>query len=115
MRLLFYSCVLYLSHGKQQRGDVMDGMTFDKSAQNAIQRVTMPAAYRDEFDETCIRDLWVYALRNNRKNPRTYRTEYELADKLVDDLNAQHRARQAAKKERQDDEVLAFQHINFNE
>lgn len=93
----------------------MDGMTFDKSAQNAIQRVTMPAAYRDEFDETCIRDLWVYALRNNRKNPRTYRTEYELADKLVDDLNAQYRARQAAKKERQEDEVLAFQHINLNE
>ena len=90
-------------------------MTFDKSGQNAIQRVTVPAAHRDEFDEECIRDLWVYAIRNNRKNPKTYRTEYELADKLVDDLNAQQRARQAAKKERQDEEVLAFQHINLNE
>lgn len=93
----------------------MDGMTFDKSAQNAIQRVTMPAQYRDEFDEECVRDLWVYAIRKNRKNPRTYRTEYELADKLVDDLNAQLKARQAAKKERQDDEVLAHMHINLNE
>ncbi len=93
----------------------MDGMTFDKSAQNAIQRVTMPAAYRDEFDDDCVRDLWVYAIRKNRKNPRTYRTEYELADKLVDDLNAQFKARQAAKKERKDEALLAFQHINFNE
>ena len=107
--------VLYLGHGKQQRGDVMDGMTFDKSGQNAIQRVTMPAAYRDEFDEECIRDLWVYALRKNRKNPLTYRTELELADKLVEDINAQFKARKAAQKERQDDEVLAFQHINLNE
>jgi hypothetical protein len=90
-------------------------MTFDKSGQNLIQRVTVPAAYRDEFDEECIRDLWVYAIRNNRKNPKTYRTDYELADKLVDDLNAQFKARQAAKKERQDDEVVAFQHINLNE
>ena len=92
-----------------------NSMTFNKSGQNAIQRVTVPAAYRDEFDEECIRDLWVYAIRNNRKNPKTYRTEYELADKLVDDLNAQYRARQSAKKERQDDEVVAFQHINLNE
>jgi DNA-binding transcriptional regulator/RsmH inhibitor MraZ len=108
--------VLYLGHGKQQRGDEMENsMTFDKSGQNAIQRVTMPAAYRDEFDEECIRDLWVYALRKNRKNPLTYRTELELADKLVEDINAQFKARKAAQKERQDDEVLAFQHINFNE
>ncbi len=66
-------------------------MTFDKSGQNAIQRVTVPAAYRDEFDAECSRSLWEYAIRNNRKNPRTYRTEYELADKLVDDLNANPR------------------------
>jgi hypothetical protein len=90
-------------------------MTFDKSGQNAIQRVTVPAAYRDEFYAECIRDLWVYAIRKNRKNPKTYRTELELADKLVDDLNAQYRARQAAHKERQDDEVLAHMHINLNE
>ena len=90
-------------------------MTFDKSGQNAIQRVTVPATYRDEFDEDRIRDLWVYAIRKNRKNPLVYRTECELADKLVDDLNAQFKARQAAKKERQDDEVVAFQHINLNE
>lgn len=116
MRLLLCFCVLYLCQEKQQRGDAMENsMTFDKSAQNAIQRVTMPAAYRDEFDAECIRDLWVYALRNNRKNPRTYRTELELADKLVNDLNAQFKARKSAKKERQDDEILAHMHINLNE
>ena len=107
--------VLYLSHGKQQRGDVMDGMTFDKSGQNAIQRVTMPVAYRSEFDSECARSLWEYAIRKNRKNPAIYRTEYEQADKLVDDLNAQFKARKAAQKERQDEEILAFQHINLNE
>jgi len=93
----------------------MDGMTFDKSAQNAIQRVTKPAKFRDEFDDECIRNVWESVIHKNRNNPRTYRTELELADKLVDDLNAQYRAREAAKKERQDEEVLAFQHINLNE
>jgi len=93
----------------------MNRMTFDKSAQNSIQRVTTPAAYRNEFNDDCVRDLWVYAIRKNRNNPQVYRTEYEMADKLVDDLNAKFKARQAAKKERQDDEVLAFQHINLNE
>ena len=90
-------------------------ITFDKSGQNAIQRVTVPAAHRDEFDAECSRSLWEYAIRKNRKNPLVYRTELELADKLVDGLNAQYMARQSAKKERQDEEVLAFQHINLNE
>jgi len=93
----------------------MDGMTFDKSAQHAIQRVTKPAKFRDEFEDECARSLWEYAIRKNRKNPQGYRTEYELADKLVDDLNAQFKAREAAKKERQDEEVLAHMHINLNE
>jgi len=93
----------------------MDGIIYDKSAQHAIQRVTKPAAFRDEFDDECIRIVWESVIHKNRKNPAIYRTEYELADKLVDDLNAQFKARQAAQKERQDDEVLAFQHINLNE
>ena len=93
----------------------MDGIIYDKSAQHAIQRVTMPVAYRSEFDAECARSLWEYAIRKNRKNPQVYRTEYEQADKLVNDLNAQFKARQAAQKERQADEVLAFQHINLNE
>lgn len=92
-----------------------NSMTFDKSGQNLIQRVTVPASHRDEFDAECSRSLWEYAIRKNRKNPAIYRTEYELADKLVDDLNAQFKARQAAKKERQDEEVFAHMHINLNE
>ena len=93
----------------------MDGIIYDKSAQHAIQRVTMPAKHRDTFDAECARSLWEYAIRKNRKNPQVYRTEYELADKLVDDLNAQFKARQAAQKERQDEEILAHMHINLNE